>query len=178
MRVFLTLFMVMVSACGTMEGDVNVSDDSVKDKLKNETSESEEKLPEESKDEAKNENETETETKPNQQEEIVDSNSINNNDDPDVEVNVNVNVDVDTSKEDGDPERTGKLYRGMTKAEVLEVFPEPTHIENQYWDRWIYENNYELCTDSIYDDCRLQFKNGLLDSVERVKSEHLDITSF
>jgi hypothetical protein len=185
---FLTtvLFSVMVS-CGTMEGDVNVSDDpksKAEEKIpitedKTEKSDASEEVSEEpdaivpelEKDKV------ETETLENKETANVDTNDDN---DPNVEVNVNVNVnvDVDTDKDNGNPETTGKLRKGMTKDEVIEVFPQPTTIESRHWDKWIYEDDPDLCTDSIFNGCKIEFKNGVLFSVERIKSEHLDITSF
>jgi len=175
--------MVMVSACGTMEGDVNVDADKPKEKLetpqKEETEEPMNEL---------NDNNTETPTEQAVPDEVAESTTDNGTDvNPDgnsnnggdhVEVNVEVNVNTDDDQENIFDEFStpGKVSKGMTKSEVLAVLGDPVTIETDYWDRWIY-TGYCAAT-RIYNDCFVEFENGRVDVVERFRTEFIDITSF
>ena len=171
MRLLLTCMVMVTTACGTMEGDVNVE----KPKTEIPVDEQQEKEIEVSpkKIERNNEETKINETAENGQ---IDTKSIADNNDPSVEVNVEVNVNMD---KDEAVNSIGKLSYEMTKSEVLEIFPDPLTVENHYLGtiRWHYDSI--VCAKKYsFSKCYISFDDDLLISTTDVKSEYLDITSF
>lgn len=86
-------------------------------------------------------------------------------------------------------EEKGKVAKGMTKAEVLEVFGEPSTIEESLmsypgvvWAYYEKEGEEVLCIDEwqYYDDeCFVHFdENGEVSAIENIKGSHVDLGSF
>jgi hypothetical protein len=114
----------------------------------------------------------------------------------DVDVEVEVDLNADTETQASMDCAAGKLCRGMSKAEVLEITGNPTTIGTwwysdegslQTWkftelggeeyiceDRWVFDNP-EIGS----DDCRLGFdKSGNLRSSEHVSGEIIDPLNY
>ena len=159
------LLLALLTACGSMEGDVNL--EGTVPSTSTETS-----------------TETETEeiavnpaSESDEDETTTDGDNIN--------VNVNVDVEINTeSQEDLAPH--GLLEIGMSKEDIFEIFGNPDEVENRDYPsdvgtvwKWTEKRGEEkYCADnsSFTDRCEIEFNSeDLVDDFDNINGEYVKL---
>ena len=158
------LLLALLTACGSMEGDVNLEGNPV----------------------PPTSTETSTETKSVEIAETTDSESDENETTTEADnINVNVNVEINTENEE-DIAPHGLLEIGMSKEDVFQIFGNPDEVENRDYPydvgvvwKWTEKRGEEkYCADnSTYTDrCEIEFNSDdLVDDFDNINGEYVKL---
>jgi len=162
------LLLALLTACGSMEGDVNLEGNPV----------------------PPTSTETSTETKSVEIAETTDSESDENETTTEADnINVNVNVDVDVeinTENEEDIAPHGLLELGMSKEDVFQIFGNPDEVENRDYPydvgvvwKWTEKRGEEkYCADnSTYTNrCEIEFNSDdLVDDFDNINGEYVKL---
>ena len=158
------LLLALLTACGSMEGDVNLEGNPV----------------------PPTSTETSTETKSVEIAETTDSESDENETTTEADnINVNVNVEINTENEE-DIAPHGLLELGMSKEDVFQIFGNPDEVENRDYPydvgvvwKWTEKRGEEkYCADnsSYTDRCEIEFNSDdLVDDFDNINGEYVKL---
>jgi hypothetical protein len=98
-----------------------------------------------------------------------------------IENNIMVNnnlANTPVSVENADNCMAGKICRGMTKGEILELAGEPTSFEKDgIIETWVWRDDYPYTFCGVWR-CAITFQNGMVYDQENVNGSLIDFENF